>query len=145
MKSKKSFFLLFVICMTSITTIAQTTSNCGETKIKQLFKPQKIGIIISSNDPETVWNAFRLANYSSEQGDTVSVFLLGKGVEAPNINNKDFDVKKMMETFSNNKGTIFACGTCLQMRNTEGTALCPVSTLADLYVIIKSNEILLTF
>lgn len=126
-------------------TNAQTKNNCGDTKNVQLFKPQKIGVVISSNDPETVWNAFRLANYSVEQGDTVSIFLFGKGVESPNINNKDFDVKKMMETFSNNKGSIFACGTCLQLRNTEGTTLCPVSTLADLYKIIKSNEIVLTF
>lgn len=131
--------------MSPLFTSAHTTSNCVDIITVQKFKPQKIGIVISSNDPETVWNAFRLANYSIEQGDTVSVFLLGKGVEAPNIISKDFDVKKMMETFSNNKGNIFACGTCLQMRNIEGTKLCPVSTLADLYVIIKSNEIVLTF
>lgn len=145
MKSKNIFILLFVFCLTSIATNAQTTNNCGDTKTVQKFKPQKIGIVISSNDPETVWNAFRLANYSVEQGDTVSVFLLGKGVEAPAIVNKDFDVNTMMETFSSTGGKIFACGTCLKSRNTEGSKLCPVSTLADLYVIIKSNEIVLTF
>ena len=43
-------------------------------------KSTSIGIVIYSNDTETVWNALRLANYSKNQGDTVSIFLLGKGV-----------------------------------------------------------------
>jgi sulfur relay (sulfurtransferase) complex TusBCD TusD component (DsrE family) len=106
---------------------------------------QKIGIVISTNDPETAWNAFRLANYSVEQGDTVSVFLLGKGVEAPTITNPDFNVKAMMQSFSDKGGKLFACGTCLQMRKTEGSKLCPVSSLDDLYTIIKTNSIVLTF
>ncbi len=145
MKSKNIFILLFVFCLTSLATHAQTKSNCGDTRSTQKFKSQKIGIVISSNDPETIWNAFRLANYSVEQGDTVSVFLLGKGVESQNISSADFDVKQMMETFSNNKGNIFACGTCLQIRKTGGSKLCPVSTLAELYAIIKQSEIVLTF
>lgn len=145
MKSVNSFLLLTILCLSFYTAHSQTTSNCGDTKTTQKFKPQKIGIVISSNDPETVWNAFRLANYSVEQGDTVSVFLLGKGVESPNIISKDFDVKTMMETFSNSSGKLFACGTCLQLRKTEGSKLCPVSSLSDLYVIIKQSEIILTF
>jgi uncharacterized protein involved in oxidation of intracellular sulfur len=145
MKSKNIFILLFFFCLTSIVTNAQTSSNFGDTKTDQKFKPQKIGIVISSNDPETVWNAFRLANYSVNHGDTVSVFLLGKGVEAPAIVNKNFDVKAIIEAFSKNGGEIFACGTCLKSRNTEGLKLCAVSTLADLYVIIKSSDIVLTF
>jgi hypothetical protein len=48
----------------------------------------RIGIVISSNDPETVWNAFRFANFSCQKGDSVSVFLLGKGVEAPILKHK---------------------------------------------------------
>lgn len=38
----------------------------------------KLGIVIYSNDLETVWNAFRLGVFSRKQGDAVSVFLLGK-------------------------------------------------------------------
>ncbi len=45
-----------------------------------------IGIVISTNDAEMVWNAFRLANHALNQGDTVSVFLLGKGVETKALN-----------------------------------------------------------
>lgn len=40
----------------------------------------KIGIIISSNDAETSWNAFRYANFCLGQKDAVKVFLTtGKG------------------------------------------------------------------
>ncbi len=49
MKSKNIFILLFVFYLTSIATNAQTTSNCGDTKTVQKFKPQKIGIVISSH------------------------------------------------------------------------------------------------
>jgi sulfur relay (sulfurtransferase) complex TusBCD TusD component (DsrE family) len=145
MQPKTFFLLLLIFCLTSFSAHPQTASNCGDSKAAQVFKPQSIGIVISSNDPETVWNAFRLANHSAEQGDTVSVFLLGKGVESPNLVSKDFDVKQMMETFSNSSGELFACGTCLQIRKTEGSKLCPVSTLSDLYAIIKTNKIILTF
>jgi len=33
----------------------------------------KIGIVIYSNDPETVWNAFRLSNFALKEGDEVKV------------------------------------------------------------------------
>lgn len=39
----------------------------------------KLGICIYTNDPESIWNAFRFANYSIKQfQDEVRVFLLGK-------------------------------------------------------------------
>ncbi|TRZ66650.1 sulfur reduction protein DsrE [bacterium] len=145
MKIKITLILIVVICFSAIVGNAQTTVPCGGIKTLNKFNPQKVGIVISSNDPETVWNAFRIANYSIEQGDTVSVFLLGKGVESPSIVSKDFDVKGIMETFSNTEGKIFACGTCMQLRHTKGAKLCPISSLSDLYVIIKQSEILLTF
>ncbi|MBI5915444.1 MAG: DsrE family protein [Bacteroidetes bacterium] len=137
--------LLFILSLFTLPGYSQTSSTCDDAKIVQKFKPQTIGIVISANDPETVWNAFRFANYSVGQGDTVSVFLLGKGVESPTIVSEDFDVKGMMETYSNSGGKIFACGTCLKIRNTEGSELCPVSSLSELYGIIKSSEIVLTF
>ena len=39
----------------------------------------KIGVIISSNDAETCWNALRYANFCLGQKDEVKVFLTGKG------------------------------------------------------------------
>jgi uncharacterized protein involved in oxidation of intracellular sulfur len=36
----------------------------------------KLGIVIYSDHPETVWNAFRLANFSLNKKDQVKVFLM---------------------------------------------------------------------
>lgn len=41
----------------------------------------KLGIVIYSCDPETVWNAFRFGNHALKNGDAVKIFLLAKGVE----------------------------------------------------------------
>lgn len=41
----------------------------------------KLGIVISTDDGETNWNAFRLANSALKQDDEVKIFLPGQGVE----------------------------------------------------------------
>ncbi len=144
-KSKDILLILVLICFLANTVNAQNSGNNGDTKTTQTNKESKIGMVISSNDPETVWNAFRLANYSVKEGDIVSIFLIGKGVEAPSIPSTDYDVKGLMEKFSDSGGKILACGTCLKSRNDEGSKLCPVSSLSDLYKIVKTNEIILNF
>ena len=53
----------------------------------------KLGMIITQTDPETVFNALRLALYSLEQRDEVRIFLSGKGVEIDQIEDPKFDVK----------------------------------------------------
>ena len=45
----------------------------------------KIGIVISTNDPEKVWNAFRFGNVAVKANHEVKVFLINKGVDAENI------------------------------------------------------------
>jgi uncharacterized protein involved in oxidation of intracellular sulfur len=105
----------------------------------------KTGIVISVNDPETIWNAFRFANFSLKKNDEVKVFLIGKGVEAENAAIEKFDVKKQMEEFISLKGEIFACGSCLKIRQQETNQLCPISTMNDLYEIVKWSDKVLTF
>jgi predicted peroxiredoxin len=141
----KSVIIFLTIFSISAMTFAQNTGNCNGMNGSMENKAVKIGIVLSSNDAETVWNAFRLANYSQSKGDTVSVFLLGKGVEAQKISATDFDITAQMDDFTASGGKIFACGTCLRLRNQEGTNLCPVSSLSDLYDIIKTSKIVLTF
>lgn len=105
----------------------------------------KLGIIIYSNDPETVWNAFRFGLFSRKQGDTVSVFLLGKGVESESLDNGKFDVIGQIRSFSEMGGSILACGTCLKIRQSNGSDICPVSTLQDLYALIHDSDKVLSF
>ncbi len=105
----------------------------------------KIGVIISSNDAETSWNAFRFANFSLGSKDEVSIFLIGKGVEYENISNDQFNIVEQAEKFQEAGGKIFACGTCLKQRNSAGTNLCPISTMRDMYRIVSESEKVLTF
>jgi len=105
----------------------------------------KIGIIISSNDAETVWNAFRYGNFALKDGDGINVFLLAKGVEAESLDTDKFAVTQQMKDFVKAGGKIFACGTCLKLRNTGPTEVCPLAGLKDMHAIIKESDRVLTF
>jgi uncharacterized protein involved in oxidation of intracellular sulfur len=105
----------------------------------------KLGMVIYSNDPETVWNAFRLANHALGQGDEVKVFLLSKGVECIEIDTDTFKVTEQAEAFVSKGGKILACGTCLKLRKSGGSAMCSMSTMRDLYEMIAESDKLLTF
>ena len=105
----------------------------------------KLGIVIYSSDAETVWNAFRLGVFSLKQGDSVKIFLLAKGVECESLDTEKFKVTEQMREFIDNKGEILACGTCLKSRNKEATATCPMSSMKDLYELIKESDKILTF
>ena len=105
----------------------------------------KIGIVIYSNDPETVWNAFRFGNFALKEGDDVKVFLLGKGVESESLDTSQFNVTEQMRSFIDKGGRTFACGTCLRIRHSEGSEMCPVSTLKDMYDMLKESDKIVTF
>lgn len=141
----RKLLVLLAIIGSGLYLQAQSTTECKDAVAAPEVKADKIGIVLSSDDPETAWNAFRFANYAQRKGDTVSVFLLGKGVEAPGIKDKEFDVSGMMLEYTDGGGKIMACGTCLASRNKEGSKLCPVSSLSDLYALIKTSNIVLTF
>src|SRR3990167_4861296 len=105
----------------------------------------KLGIIIYSTDSETVWNGFRLGVFALKQGDQVKTFLLAKGVECEKLNTDQFKVTEQMQALVDNGGKILACGTCLKIRHSEGTELCPLSTMKDLHEIIKESDKVVTF
>lgn len=105
----------------------------------------KLSIVISSNDPETVWNAFRLGSFALGQGDAVHVFLLGKGVECESLDTQHFGVKKAMRELTDRGGKIDACGTCLKLRNAEADGMCALSTMQDLYRLTCESDRMLTF
>jgi len=105
----------------------------------------KLGIVIYSNDPETVWNAFRLGNFALHEVDEVKVFLLGKGVEAESLDTDKFKVTDQMREFISNKGQVYACGACLRIRESTGTELCPLSSMSDLYELIRDADKVISF
>lgn len=107
----------------------------------------KIGMVIYSNDPKTVWNAFRFGNYAVKEGETVQVSLIGRGVESESIsiNTEAFNVTAQMRSFVEGGGYIAACETCLTIHHLGGSELCPISTLADLHALVKESDKIVTF
>jgi uncharacterized protein involved in oxidation of intracellular sulfur len=104
----------------------------------------KLGMIITQTDPETVFNALRLALFSLEQGDEVRIFLSGRGVEIDCIEDAKFDVKGQAQKVLDAGGRFLACGTCLKLRNSEGSEICPLSTLKDHYEIVRDSDRVVT-
>ncbi len=68
------------------------------------------------------------------------MFLLAKGVECESLDTDKFKVTEQMQEFVDNGGEILACGTCLKIRNSGGTEMCPLSTMNDLYNLIKESD-----
>jgi uncharacterized protein involved in oxidation of intracellular sulfur len=104
----------------------------------------KLGIIISTSEPETVWNAYRLGIYALDKGDSVRTFLLGQGVESE-VEHPKFNVKEQVAKYLEKCGEIYACGTCMKSRNMDSTTSCPLSTMKDLYDLVNESDKVLTF
>lgn len=136
---KKHFILLAFIAFIF------TSGTYAKAPVPDSSTQTSIGMVIYSNDTETVWNALRLANYSKNQGDTVKIFLLGKGVELDSMVKTNTDLKEQADKFLDNGGSILGCGTCLRSRNNKEPQVCTYSSLADLYELIRKNKIVLTF
>lgn len=105
----------------------------------------KLGIVISTNEPENVWNAFRFGVVSLKANHEVKVFLINRGVEAEDIQSDKYKVKEQIDTFIENTGQILACGTCLKIRKKEGSAICPISTMNELLKLVEESDKVLTF
>ncbi|MHB1310227.1 MAG: DsrE family protein [Limisphaerales bacterium] len=104
----------------------------------------KLALTITQTDPETVFNALRLAKYSLTQGDEVMIFLSGRGVEIDKIVDVRFDVTRLAQEVLEAGGKFMACGTCLKLRDSEGSEICPLSTLKDHYDMIRDADKVIT-
>ena len=105
----------------------------------------KIGIVVYSDDPETVWNAFRFGNFALAMGDEVKAFLMGKGVDVESLDADKFNVTEQIQVFVSSGGKIFACGTCLEIHQLEPSEIYTVSTLNDIHEIVKESDKIITF
>ena len=110
----------------------------------------KIAIIIYSNDSETAWNAFRLANISLSFDNQVNIFLLGKGVEVAMVSTLKYDVLEQMQIFRESGGHLMGCGVCCENRKAEMPYLleelkCEMGSMANLYGLISEADKVLSF
>ncbi|MBM2825822.1 MAG: DsrE family protein [Dehalococcoidales bacterium] len=103
----------------------------------------KLGIILNTNAPETVWNALRLGNEALAAGNEVGIFLLGSGVEIENIKDKTFDVAGVLARFLQKGGSLLACGTCLTSRKQQA-GVCSISTMPELVKMITDSDKVVT-
>ena len=135
----------FILVILSIWVLSNSVNSQINIQDSEEKEPTSLGIVIYSNDTETVWNALRFANFSKKQGDTINIFLLGKGVELENLIKESKDLDEQVGIFLDNGGSILGCGTCLQSRNQNEPQICRLSSLADLYALVRENQIILTF
>lgn len=106
----------------------------------------KLAIILSTNNAEKNWNAFRLGNLALKKGDEVSVFLIGEGVEYESTSSEQFNVNDQVQKFlSSGKVRIIACETCMTMRHQAENETCPAGGIADLYNLIATYDKVITF
>ena len=106
----------------------------------------KIGIILQSNKPEHIWNAFRFAITALEAKHRAVIFLMNEGAELDTIaDTKEFDISKKIAEYKKLKGTIFACRTCLEIRGKKEIGVCPISTMKDLLKMVEDSDKILVF
>ena len=105
----------------------------------------KMGVVISSNDAETCWNAIRYANFALGQKDEVKIFFMGKGVEYQKVCTEKFNTVEQADNFLKSGGRIYACGSCIKSREQESSQMCPISTMKDMHEIIKESDRVITF
>jgi len=105
-----------------------------------------IGVVISGNDVETCWNALRLCLiFACHRKTELKFSLWEKGVEYQKISTEKFNTVEQAEKLIQSGGKIYACGSCIKSREQEGSEMCPISTMKDMYDIIKESDKIVTF
>jgi uncharacterized protein involved in oxidation of intracellular sulfur len=70
---------------------------------------------------------------------------MGKGVEYQNVSTDKFNTIEQANKILKSDGKIFACGTCIKAREQEGSEMCPISTMKDMYEVVKESDKVVTF
>jgi len=97
----------------------------------------QLTVVISSNEPEKAWNAFRFANLALDKKDGVSVFLMNSGVECL-VDKEKYNVKTLSEKFEQKGGHLLACGTCVKNRNVG--EVCDISNMETFYRLVMESD-----
>jgi sulfur relay (sulfurtransferase) complex TusBCD TusD component (DsrE family) len=107
----------------------------------------KIGILVSTNDPETLWNAFRFANLcmNTDVTNEVTMFLNAKAVDYEKHDSGKFNLKELAKTFALSDGKLFACGKCLGFRGLEENEVCHKGSQKDLYEMLATSDKFICF
>lgn len=110
----------------------------------------KVGVVITSNDPETAWNAWRFANTCLGYDDDVTVFLMGKGVECVTLASVKYNIEEQIEIFEESGGHMVGCGVCCENRQDTMPYLreelnCEVGSMQTFYALVKESDKMMVF
>ena len=142
---KKRIIVLSFILFSAISAKAQLIPGCENVTAFNKSSTPDMGIIISSGDAETVWNALRLGIAAQSKGDTVVIFVISKAVDVFIKDTSAFDIPKTSLQFVSKGGDIYTCATCAALRHTENVQMCTITSIYDLYEIVKQSKKLVTF
>jgi sulfur relay (sulfurtransferase) complex TusBCD TusD component (DsrE family) len=142
----RKFIAVLVFALFANSTFGQSLfSACENVSAFNKSRTPDIGIVISSGDAETVWNALRLGIAAQTKGDSVVVFVISKAVDVFMKDTSKFNIAKASLDFVKNGGDIYTCATCAKMRNTENVEMCTITSIYDLCAIIKQSKKVVSF
>jgi len=79
----------------------------------------KIGIILTTKDYETIWNALRVASEAKNRNHEVKVFLMGEARDLENLTHNKFDVMAQISAFISAGGKFIVRGEIPSDTNTK--------------------------
>jgi predicted peroxiredoxin len=124
---------------------SQVLASCENVTAFNKSSNPDLGIVISSGDEETVWNALRLGIAAESKGDSVVIFVISKAVDVFLKDSTQFDISKTSIQFVSKGGNIYTCATCASMRHTDYVQMCTITSVYDLYEIVKRSKKLVCF
>jgi uncharacterized protein involved in oxidation of intracellular sulfur len=142
---KKSILIFFILNIFCSTLKSQVFNTCENLSVFDKARKPDLGIIISSGDAETVWNALRLALVATSKGDNVVVFVINKAVDVFINGDIKYDVIKISRDLTVKNVDIYTCASCAKTRNTENVQMCTITSLYDMYEIINNSKRVINF
>lgn len=80
-----------------------------------------ITLMLTTDVPEVLWNAFRMANMLLEQDHEVRIFLNGPSVNYASLSSEAFPLAELARIFTLSEGILMACGKMLDLHGvTDG-------------------------
>jgi predicted peroxiredoxin len=149
---RKNVVILVFILICAQSGFAQLFSGCENVTAFSKNRKPDMGIVISSGERETVWNALRLGVAAESKGDSVVVFVVSKAVDVfmadtTKLSKEElrFNIRRASIDFLSGGGDIYTCATCAKMRNTENVEMCTITSIFDLYEIVKRSKKVVNF
>jgi len=65
-----------------------------------------VGLILSNNDPDILWNALRFANFCLEKEEEVTILLNSHAVEYHKVDSPQYNLEELFKIFALSEGRI---------------------------------------